>query len=80
MGGQKYETWHSYTLPKEDRKKYMNHVTHPLSSAVLSIFNRKSANFAISENTNIDCILVIPNSFKFFLSLQRFFDKLGYSF
>ena len=24
-------TWHSYTLPKEDPKKYMNHVTHPLS-------------------------------------------------
>ena len=52
------ETWHSYTLPKEDQKKYMNHVTHPLSSAHFSIFHRKSANFAISRNRDINCILV----------------------
>ena len=26
------ETWHSYILPKEDPKKYINRVTHPLSS------------------------------------------------
>ena len=31
------ETWHSYTLPKEDPKN-MSHVTHPLSSADISIF------------------------------------------
>ena len=39
-------------------QKYLNHVTHLLSSANISIFHRKSANFAISENTNIDCTLV----------------------
>ena len=39
-------------------KKYMNLVTLPLSSAEISIFHRKSANFAISRNTDIDCILI----------------------
>ena len=39
-------------------QKYLNHVTHLLSSANISIFHRKSASFAISENTNIDCTLV----------------------
>ena len=37
-------------------KNYMNHVTHPWSSADISIFYRKSANFAISRNTDIDSI------------------------
>ena len=45
----------------------MNHVTHLLSSANFRTqqignqkleFHRKSANFAILENTDIDCILV----------------------
>ena len=40
------ETWHSYTFPKEDLK-YINHVTDPLSTADISIFHQKSANFAI---------------------------------
>ena len=39
-------------------QKYMNHVTHSLNGAYISIFHRKSANFGISENTDIDCILV----------------------
>ena len=30
----------------------MNHVTHPLSSADISIFYQKSANFAIPRNTD----------------------------
>ena len=37
----------------------MNHGAHPLVSAEISIFNRKSANFAISEKTDIDCIIHI---------------------
>ena len=45
-------------LTQRRSKKYMNHVTHPLSSADISIFQRKSANFAISRNTDIDCILI----------------------
>ena len=45
-------------LTQRRSKKYMNHVTHALSSADISIFHRKSANFAISRNTDIDCILI----------------------
>ena len=48
------ETWNSYNLPKEDPKKYVNHVIHPLSSAESAFFHRKSANIAISRNTDID--------------------------
>ena len=39
-------------------KKYINHVTHSLSTADTTIFYRKSADFAISRNTDIDYILV----------------------
>ena len=52
----------------------MNYVTHPLNSADISIFHRKSANFAILENTNIDYILVYNFSFFYFsLSLLKNF-------
>ena len=37
----------------------MNHVTHTLSSADISIFHRKSANLALSRNADIDCMLVL---------------------
>ena len=47
----------------------MNHVAHPLSSADISIFQRKSANFVISRNADIDCILK-----------QIFCNKYGYNF
>ena len=36
----------------------MNHETHPLRSADISIFHQNLANLAIPENTNIDCILI----------------------
>ena len=49
-------------------------MAHPLSSPDISIFYRKSANFAISGNTDID---YISNSFLTFLSL---FDKQSYNF
>ena len=40
-------------------QKNMNHVMHPLSSLLTSTFIRwKSANFVISRNADIDCILV----------------------
>ena len=39
-------------------QKIYNHVMHNLSSADGSIFYRKSANFAIIINTNIDFILI----------------------
>ena len=40
------ETWHSYTLPKENLKIYKNHVTHSLSSADISIFSPVISNFS----------------------------------
>ena len=43
-------------LTQRRSKKYMNHVTHSLRSADIIIFHRKSANFAISRNNDIDCI------------------------
>ena len=45
-------------LTQRRSKKYMNHVTYPLSSADISIFHQKSTNFPISGNTKIDCILI----------------------
>ena len=42
----------------------MNHVTHPLSSADISIFHWKSVYFAVSRNTDIDSILM--HNFYFF--------------
>ena len=39
------ETWHSYTLPKESPKKYMNHVAHLLSFADISIFSTEISKF-----------------------------------
>ena len=32
----------------------MNHVTHPLTSTDIAFFHRKSVDFAISRNTDID--------------------------
>ena len=51
-------------------KKIINHVTHPLGSAYIAFFQRKSAAFAISRNTGINCILIHNFSFfQLFLSL-----------
>ena len=38
------ETWHTYNLPKKP-KKYMNHVTHPMSSADINIFSAEISKF-----------------------------------
>ena len=38
------KTWHSYTLPTEDTKIYMNQVTHPLSSTDISILSWEISN------------------------------------
>ena len=45
-----YETGHNYTLPKEDPKKYINHVTHPLSSADISISSTEVSKFCYIKN------------------------------
>ena len=54
----KDETWHGYTLPKEDPKNIWITWHIPWVLLTSASFHRKSANFAISENTNIYCILV----------------------
>ena len=61
-------------------QKYMNHVTHHLSSAGISIFQRKSENFAMSRNTDMNCILTRNFFFFnfFFLFFKDCFDKHGY--
>ena len=41
-------------------KKYMNQMTQPLTSTEISIFSPEISKFALSRNTDIDCIL-IPN-------------------
>ena len=59
----------------------MNHVTHPLISAGISVFHHKSASFAISRNANIDCVLIRNfNSFNLFRVLKDCFNKHGYNF
>ena len=57
-------------LTEKTFKKYKNHVTH-LSSSADIFFHWKSANSAISRNTDIDCVLI--NNFYFF---KTFFDSL----
>ena len=47
------ETWHSYTLSKENSK---NHATQLSSSADISIFSPEIRNFF--KKTDIDCILI----------------------
>ena len=39
----------SYTLPKVKSKKYINHVTQPLSSADISIFSPEISEFCYVE-------------------------------
>ena len=71
---QLYLTWGS-------SKKCINHVTHPLGSADISIFHRKSANFATSRNPHIDWILIYNfNFFNFSWVFSNCFKKHGYKF
>ena len=59
----------NYTLPKEDPKIWIMWHT-PWILCRSGFFHRKSANFAISRNTDIDCILTQ------FQDLITFFDSL----
>ena len=52
------ETWHSYTLPKENPKTIWITCHTPWVLLTSAFFHQKSANFAISRNTDIDCILI----------------------
>ena len=77
------ESWHSYTLLEEDPKKYINHVTHLLSSASISIFSLEISNihyirkYRYISNFNTWFLILFT-----FLSLVCSFDdvrKNGYS-
>ena len=52
------ETWHNYTLSKDDPKNIS--ITWHTSWVLLTsaFFHRKPENFALSKNTDIDCILI----------------------
>ena len=52
------EAWHRYTLPKEDPKNIW--ITWHIPWVLLrsAFFHQKSANLAISRNTDVDCILI----------------------
>ena len=45
-------------------QKDMNHVIHPLSLLISGFIHRKSTNFAISRNSDINCIFI--RNFYFF--------------
>ena len=45
-------------IPDHPYRISMNHMRHPCSSVDTAFSHRKPANFAISRNTDIDCILV----------------------
>ena len=57
--------WYSYTLPKEDPEKYINHVAHLLSSAVIRVFLLEISN------------LCYPKKSTFILILLTFFESLN---
>ena len=54
----KDETWHSYTLPKEDTKNIWITWHTPWVFMTSALFHQKLDNFAISRNTDIDFILI----------------------
>ena len=59
-------------------QKYINHVTHPLSSDDISIFSKEISNFSISRNTDADW-LHFDSQFLILLTLFCF-NKHGYYF
>ena len=51
------DTWHSFTLPKEDPKNINKSLDTPLGfSAGIAFFHWKSPNFAVPWKIGIDCI------------------------
>ena len=59
----------SYTLQKEDTKKYMNHVIHPFSSSDISIFSPEISKFCYFKNysyrLHIDTEFLVLSYFEF---------------
>ena len=64
-------------IPYISKIQKIHNVTQPLSSPDISIFYRKSVNFAISRNTDIDCILI--DNFYFFNFSWDCFNKHEYN-
>ena len=60
------KTLHSYTLPKEDPKNIRITWYIPWVLLTSAFFLRKSENFFISRNTDINCILI--RNFYFFVT------------
>ena len=59
----------------------MNHLTHHLGSADISIFYQKSANFAISRNTDeIPFRYIISNYSNFSAVFKGCFNKHDHNF
>ena len=58
------EIGHSYILPKEDPKNIWITWHTPAALLTSAFFHQKPANFAISRNTDIDCVLM--HNFSFF--------------
>ena len=69
------ETWHSYTLPKEDPKNiWITWHTLWVFLLVPACFHRKSAYFAISRYKDVGCILyIISNCFNLFWVFNKHF-------
>ena len=63
-------TLDTVVLTQRRSKKYINQVTHHLSSAAMSIFHRKSANFGTPRITDINCVCIIFNSLTLFEPLK----------
>ena len=76
----KYLQWcNQDTLPKEDPKKYMNHLTHPLSSADTSIPLPEISKFCYIKKYRYRLhfdVYIIPNSFNFFWIFKDSFKKI----
>ena len=74
----------SYTLPEEDPKNILLTWHAPCILLTSGFFHRKSANFIISRNIDIDCILIHNFCFfiffYFFYFFEDFFNKSCYNF
>ena len=75
-----YETWHSYTLPKQDPKKH-NSSNTSLEFWDVSFFSPEVSTFCYNKKYAIDCILMhIFNFLKPFWVFKGCFNKQGSNF
>ena len=55
------ETLNIYTLPKDEEKKYINHVTHLLNSADFSAFSPEISKFCYIKKYSESLKIVLVN-------------------